>query len=45
MKAGPMVDIHTSEIFAPEARAYMMPGTEGGIRMPRKQVAARSALV
>ena len=23
----------------------MMPGTEGGIRMPRKQVAARSALV
>ena len=43
MKAGPMVDIQISEILPPEARAYMMPGTLGGMRMPRKQVAASKA--
>ena len=43
IKAGPMVDIHTGVILAPEASAYMIPGTLGGIRIPRKQVAASRA--
>ena len=42
-KAGPIVDIQTGVIFAPEAKAYIIPGTLGGISIPRKHVAASSA--